>query len=114
MKYCKSCEFKYPDSVINCRACGRALIDIPADQNSQTQGTSSVSSSQCTNPECEIIFPRTDQTKFCPGCGTQLEPISPHLGPYRTTSGILETSTLSAADDAERIPKQKRPRRSRK
>jgi len=115
MKYCKFDGFTYPDSVINCRACGGSLLDIPSNQDSPDQLASSVSASECPNPECEITFARTDQTRFCPGCGIHLEPTSVNLvDVYGTPQGVPERAYLTLLQAAELIEKPKWRGRSRK
>src|SRR5882724_10391043 len=115
MKYCKFDGFTYPDSVINCRACGGSLLDIPSNQDSPDQLASSVSASECPNPECEITFARTDQTRFCPGCGIHLEPTSVNLvDVYGTPQGVPERALSDTTQVAELIEKPKWRGRSRK
>ncbi len=106
MKHCKSCEFKYPDSVTNCRACGGALIDITGSQHSQAL---SESSSQCPNPQCQVIFPLTNETKFCPGCGTPLRSISLRPEEDGSPQSVIGQLGANKPQDAKPIARAKRP-----
>lgn len=103
MKHCKSCDFKYPDSVTNCRACGGALTDIPAALNSHTPTALSVSSWQCTNPQCQVVFPLTDETKFCPGCATPLQIISLRPEESYSLQPVVDEVTVKKARNAKPV-----------
>lgn len=98
MKYCEIEGLRYPDDEVNCRACGKTLVEV-LPISSLPDGVINLTTFACPNASCRALV-APPKTKFCSMCGMQLEPISYELWLTKFVRPSLETSLIDVLLDS--------------